>query len=140
MIDAVSSCDKRTEMTGGRELDTVIAEYAQALGERDGVDFLIEVYTNNTLRADICKAIEQMAIVIAAADVIEDDSEFLQIADRVIMESLYDPMYVQRLKCFYLSNGEKVDLSKSGGAVSLERRLTRLGCVLEEYLILHEGE
>ena len=96
------------------QLLAALTEYIGAMDKGEAHDFRARLAVDRVLLETIAKAMSEMAMLIAAAHVIEDDDEFDSVAEGVFGDAYFDGPDVQRLRTYYLENADMVDFHACG--------------------------
>ncbi len=129
---------EQMDVSADNLLDTALLDYVEGLEEPARSDIAQRLETEEHFYAQMSKALNEMAMLIAAAAVLDDEAAFLKRRKLVLFEARTDVPEVQTLRMDYLNNRNEVDLGRLLTDPEKQKRFdVRLESFLQDYKQLH---
>lgn len=121
-----------------RQLESALLEYADLLDEAERDSFIAKLRGEPEFYASMSKALSEMAMLIAGAAVIDEDSEFSKMRRRIMFEARQDTGDMRSMRLYYLNNRDAVEMDRVMEGDSERQRFdARLKSFLADYLETH---
>lgn len=127
----------RPSVDDDHEVLVVLDEYIANMDDDAACVFRARLALSPSLLASVTKALREMAMLIAAAHVLEDEDAFECVADGVFGDAIHDNPDVRRLRTHYLENAGMADFS--AGSLSDTIVSQRIDSQLATYRLLHSS-
>lgn len=119
-------------------LDNALIDYAESLEDAKRETLLSHLEKDETFYQAMSKALNEMAMLIAAAAVLDDSAEFNKRRKLVLFEARADSSDVRELRLHYLHHRNEVDMERLlRGDEEKARFDSRLQSFLQDYSQLH---
>lgn len=126
-VDDVPAQEDMQDVDEDRQLESALLEYADLLDDDVRDAFLGKLKAEPEFYASMSKALSEMAMLIAGAAVMDDDSEFLKLRKRIMFEARRDDSDMRSMRLYYLNNRHAVEmdqvLSNDAERARFEKRL-----------------
>jgi hypothetical protein len=120
------------------ELIAALEEYLDHFDSPRRAALYARLQRNPGFHDRMTDAISDMAMLVAAAHVIDDENEFETVAGRAFEECLLDPEEIRELRLYYLDNLDSVAFPAELANLSGQAVKARLAKQKAHYLILHD--
>ncbi len=121
-----------------RQLESALLEYADLLDEAERDSFIARLRDEPEFYAAMSKSLSEMAMLIAGAAVIDEESEFSKMRKRIMFEARQDTAEMRSMRLYYLNNRDAVEMDRvMEGEAERKRFDARLKSFLADYAESH---
>lgn len=120
------------------QLEEALSEYADTLDDSARKAFIAKLHDDKDFHVNMGKALSEMAMLIAGAAVIDDESEYSRLRRKVLFESRQDDEGVFTMRIYYLNNRHAVEMEAIlDGDDEKSRYEERMQSFLDDYKQQH---